>query len=68
MTVNIENMRADLAIENKKFVLQALSVGATRVAAGAGLATLFLYLTGKIGSASGLRGCAFIQPADKPIG
>jgi hypothetical protein len=48
MTVNIEKMRADLAIENKKFVLQALGVGATCVAAGAGLATLILHLTGKL--------------------
>ncbi len=47
MTVNIEKMRADLAVENKKFVLQALGVAAACVAAGAGLATLILYMTGK---------------------
>jgi hypothetical protein len=48
MTVNIEKMRVDLAVENKKFVLQALGVAAACVAAGAGLATLILHMTGKL--------------------
>jgi hypothetical protein len=46
MTVNIEKMRAGLATENKKFVLQALA--AACVAAGAGLATLLPHMTGKL--------------------
>ena len=48
MTVNFENMRADLATESKRFVIQALGVGAACVAAGAGLATLVLYMMGKL--------------------
>jgi hypothetical protein len=48
MTVNIEKMRADLTAENKKFVPQALGAAAACVAAGAGLATLVLHMTGKL--------------------
>jgi len=48
MTINIEKMRADMAAENKRFLLQALGVGAALLAAGAALATLFLHLAGKV--------------------
>jgi hypothetical protein len=48
MTINIEKMRSDMANDNKRFVVQALGAAAACVAAGAGLATLFLHLTGKL--------------------
>jgi hypothetical protein len=48
MTINIEKMRSDMANDNKRFVVQALGAAAACVAAGAGLATLILHLTGKL--------------------
>lgn len=48
MTINIEKLRADMKWESRKFLLQALATAATCLIAGAGLATLFLHLAGKI--------------------
>jgi hypothetical protein len=48
MTINIEKMRADMAADTKRFVIQAIGVAAACVAAGATLATLFLHGLGKI--------------------
>jgi hypothetical protein len=48
MTVNIEKMRVDMAMESRKFTIQAIGVAAVCVTAGAGAATLILHLLGKI--------------------
>lgn len=55
MTVNIQKMRADMALETKKmeweakkFALQAVAAAAACMAAGAALATLVLHLIGKV--------------------
>lgn len=55
MALNVEKMRFDIEAERKrqdwesrKFLMQALATGAACLAAGAGLATLFLHLAGKI--------------------
>lgn len=48
MTVNIEQMRTEMKADSRRFLLQALGVGAACVAAGAAFATLFLHLIGKI--------------------
>ncbi len=48
MTINIDKMHADMRAENKKFLLQALATAAALLATGAGLATLFLHLAGKV--------------------
>ncbi len=48
MTTDTENMRADMRTENKKFVLQPIAAAAALLASGAGLATLFLHLAGRV--------------------
>jgi hypothetical protein len=48
LTINIEKLRADLRWEARKFLIQALAASAALLAAGAGIATLVLHLTGKI--------------------
>jgi hypothetical protein len=44
---NIEKMRADLQTENRRFGVHAITAAATKLAAGAALATLLLHSAGK---------------------
>ncbi len=48
MTINIEKMRADMQLENRRFLIQALSAGAACIAAGAAAMGLVLHALGKL--------------------
>jgi hypothetical protein len=48
MTINIEKMRADMRLENKRFFWQAVTAMGTAFAGGAALLGLILHWMGKL--------------------
>jgi hypothetical protein len=48
MAVNIEKLRQEIRMENRKFVVQALAALGTAVAGGSALTVLILHLTGRL--------------------
>jgi hypothetical protein len=48
MTINIEKMRADMSLENKRFFWQAVAAMGTAFAGGAALLGLILHWMGKL--------------------